>query len=155
MQLNNNVDWLAGALRNQTAVLECGGSYQPNLNRNIGSSAWTIECIPTGNKTMGVLPSTTIESNAYRSELIVIYASLILVLAVTEVHNITSGKLLTGCDNEKGLYLLSIMNDRVSPRQKYSDIMRAIRHIRCKLPIKVEFKHIYGNQYNEKAYEER
>ena len=77
-----------------------------------------IECTSTGNRTMGVLPSTTTEAYAYRSELTGIYAPFALVLVISEVHNIKCGKLLAECDNEKGLYLSSIFNDRVSPREE-------------------------------------
>lgn len=38
--------------------------------------------------------------------------------------------------------------------KKHSYVLKSTRHIRCKLPIDVEFKHIYGHQDDEKAYEE-
>ena len=104
------------AIRGGTAILVCDGSYQPKLSTTTGAAAWTIECTATNNRTMSVLPSTTKVANAYRSELIGLYASLALVLAITKIHNITEGSLLAGCDNESGLYLSSLINDRVPPK---------------------------------------
>ena len=79
IQLHSNGDWLADALWNETAILVCDGSYQPNLNPNIGSTAWMIKCTSTGTKTMGVLPFTPTETNVYISELTGLYPSLALV----------------------------------------------------------------------------
>ena len=102
---------------------------------------------------MAVLPSPTNIANAYRSELTGIYASLAMVLTVTTLHKVASSRLLVGCDNEKGLYLSSLINDRVSPKQKHSDILRTIRHVRGKLPIDITFKHISGHQDETTLYE--
>ena len=69
----------------------CDGSYQPKLSTTTGAAAWTIECTATNQRTMSVLPSTTNVANAYRSELVGLYASLALVLAIAKFHNITEG----------------------------------------------------------------
>ena len=144
--------WLDKALREGTAILICDGSYQPKLSTTSGAAAWTIECTQTKQRIISVLPSTTIEANAYRSELIGLYASLAFVLAITDLYNIKEGSLLAGCDNETGLYLSSLINDRVSPKQKHSDVLRAIRHVRRKLKIDITFKHISAHQDDTMMY---
>ena len=144
--------WLAKALQQGSAVLVCDGSYQPKLNKNLGATAWTIECSSTKEMAVGVLISTTSTANAYRSELIGIYAALALTLAVTEFHRVKEGFLLVGCDNEQGIYLSSLLTDRVSHKQKHSDFLRAIRHVRIALPLDIHFKHIYGHQDDTTLY---
>ena len=153
LRINDNGIWLASALQNGTAILVCDGSYQPHLATTLGTAAWKIECTETQESAMAVLPSPTNIANAYRSELTGIYASLAMILAVTTLHNVESGSLLAGCDNEQGLYLSSLINDRVSPKQKHSDILRTIRNVRGKLSIDITFKHISGHQDDTILYE--
>ena len=150
--IENNGEWLADAIRGGTAILVCDGSYQPKLSTSTGAAAWTIECTATNKRTMSVLPSTTRVANAYRSELVGLYASLALVLAITKFHTITEGSLLAGCDNETGLYLSSLINDRVPPKQKHSDVLRAIRHVRRQLTITIKFQHISAHQDDTVMY---
>ena len=76
-----------------------------------------------------------------------------MVLTVTTLHKVESGSLLAGRDNDQGLYLSSLINDRISPKQKHSDIPRTIRHVRGKLPIDITFKHISGHQDETTLYE--
>ena len=151
-QIEDEGLWLEKAIRTGTAILVCDGSYQPKLSTTSGAAAWTIECTETKQRINSVLPSTTNEANAYRSELIGLYASLAFVLAVTELYNIKEGSLLAGCDNETGLYLSSLITDRVSPKQKHSDVLRAIRHVRRQLEINITFKHISAHQDDTVLY---
>ena len=46
----------------------------------------------------------------------------------------------------------SLINDRVSPKQKHSDVLRAIRHVRRQLEIDITFKHISGHQDDTVMY---
>jgi hypothetical protein len=101
---------------------------------------------------MGAIPSTTTTANAYRAELTGIYVSLTYVLAICIRHGITSGKIEIGCDNEQGVYLSSIFDDRVSTNMKHSDILRAIRTVRCSIPVEITFTHIDGHQDDGKLY---
>ena len=144
--------WLANAITNHSALLVCDGSFQPQITKERGSAAWTAECTLTKKRIMGVIPSTTTTANAYRSELSGIYVSLAYALAVCIRHKITLGKIQIGCDNEKGIYLSSILDDRVSPKLKHSDILRAIRKVRCAIPVEIIFKHIDGHQDDGKLY---
>lgn len=121
LRINDNGLWLASALKNGTDILVCDGSYQPHLATTLGTAAWKIECTETQESAMAIPPSSTNIANAYRSELTGIYASLAMVLAVTTLHKVEFGRLLAGCDNEQGLYLSSLINNRVSPKQKQSD----------------------------------
>ena len=138
--------WLSTALRNGTAVLICDGSYQPQLSETLGGAAWIIECMSTGRQIRGVLPSTTRTANAYRSELVGLYGSLAFILAVCTVANIDSGSLKVGCDNEKALFLTSKKSQHVPQTKKHADILRAIRKVRCTIPINLIFEHIRGHQ---------
>ena len=144
--------WLANAITDQSAMIVCDGSFQPDLTKIRGSAAWTIECTTTKKRIMGVIPSTTTTSNAYRAELTGIYVSLTYALAVCIKHKLTSGKIEIGCDNEQGIYLSSIFNDRVTTKMKHSDILRAIRTVRCSFPVKMKFTHIDGHQDDGKLY---
>ena len=103
--------WLAQALAKNTAVLVCNCSYQPNMIRSRGSTASIIECTATGKRAIGMCDSLNSLANAYRSELMGIYADLATALAVTTLHNIASSSLNVGCDNEGALYLSSLKSE--------------------------------------------
>jgi len=152
INLMNEGEWLATAITNKSALLVCDGSYQPDLTDIRGSAAWTIECRNSKQRIMGVIPSTTTTANAYRAELTGLYVSMTYVLAVCLRHKIEHGQVEIGCDNEQGLYLSSILNDRVATKMKHSDVIRAIRKVRCSIPVNLVFTHIYGHQDDGKDY---
>ena len=62
-------------------------------------------------------------TNAYRSELLGLYAALTKVLAVTTLHKVSSGSLSVGYDNEKALYLSTLLNLKVPAKLQHYDIL--------------------------------
>lgn len=63
----------------------------------------------------GVTATTTKIANAYRSELTGIYAALLIIRAVTILHDFTSGKLDVECDNEQAVFLSFILDTKCPP----------------------------------------
>ena len=152
LQIAEEGKWLADAIETNTATLVCDGSYQPHLTTERGSAAWTIECSRTKKRAIGVTATTTKVANAYRSELTGIYAALAIVRAVTILHNVTSGRLDAGCDNEQAVFLSSVLDTKVPTSKSHSDILRCIRLVRSQLDLDITFSHIKGHQDDALIY---
>ena len=146
--------WIADAINGSTAILVCDGSYQPHLDSTLGSAAWIIQCSESGRRARGVLRSPGNIANAYRSELAGLYASLATVLAVCTLYEIETGSLRVCCDNERALFLSSSTTQRVSPRRRHSDILRAIRVVRGAIPLSLTFDHVRGHQDDRVMYQD-
>ena len=153
IQIQEEGKWLAEALTNNSAQLVCDGSYQPNLTTTRGSAAWTIECQTTKKRAMGMTATTTDTANAYRSELTGLYAALALVLAVSQLHQIKSGSLQAGCDNEQAVFLSSVIDTKVPTSKSHSDVLRSIRLVCLEMPIDITFHHIKGHQDDTIMYD--
>jgi hypothetical protein len=67
-------------------------------------------------------------------------------LAFCTFHQIIDGKATIGCDNLNSVKFARGNWLKVSLRAKHSDLIRAIRVLKDKLPIKVVFIHVYGHQ---------
>ena len=83
--------------------------------------------------------SPTSEADTYRSELMGIYLSLTLVLAICELHVVKVGMIRVGCDNLRAIELSSARGQRVPNRRKHSDILKSIRMVCFNLPITIDF----------------
>ena len=90
--------------------------------------------------------------NAHGSKLMGLFVALATVLAVKTFHNITSGSLKLGCDNEGGLYLSSLLSLKVKPSKKHN-ILRYIRSVTSDLPLDLTFEHILRHQDDTVTYQ--
>ena len=61
-------------------------------------------------------------------------------------HGITEGRVRLGCDNINGVRRSKGDWLKVSLQAKHADLIRAIRVIKSRLPIKVDMEHVYGHQ---------
>jgi hypothetical protein len=71
---------------------------------------------------------------------------LLGLMAFCTFHNITEGAVRLGCDNSSCVRHGQGDWQKVSSSIKHSDLIRAIRLLKHKLPITVSFEHVYGHQ---------
>jgi hypothetical protein len=126
----------------------CDGSYMPKLSPDLGAAAWIVEDPDSGQAMKGEVQTsgTMHEVDSYRSELQGQHAMLLGLLAFCTFHNITEGGVRLGCDNSSCVRHGQGDWTKVSPSTKHSDLIRAIRTLKYKLPITVTFVHVYGHQ---------
>lgn len=146
IEIDDEGEWLAKAIRHRTVILVCNGSYKPRESLELGAAAWILECQVNGRRVRGAVQMTAVNASAYRSELMGIYMGLALVKAVCTLHRVQSGRVAVRCDNEKAIELSAVASKRVAPCRKHTDVLRAIRMVHMSLEIDVEFGHIYGHQ---------
>jgi hypothetical protein len=78
------------------------GSYMAKQSTNLGSAAWMIEDLQTGDSCKGMVRTSGTENvvNAYRSELQGLHAAAASLRVICEHHKVQSGKVTLCCDNE-------------------------------------------------------
>lgn len=94
-------------------------------------------------------------ANTYRSELMGLYVTFALVLAVCILNSITQGHLEVASNNEKALCLSSLTATWVWPKEKHSDMLRAICCVHCLLSfLTFEFSEVQAHKDNFIALED-
>jgi hypothetical protein len=133
----------------------CDGSYMPKLAQDLGAASWKIEDPQSRQAMQGTVQTSgsATDVDSYRSELQGVHAMLLGLLAFCTFHNITEGSVKLGCDN-----LACVRHGQHDWRKvplsiAHVDLVRAIRVIKSKLPIKVHFEHIYGHQDDQLSFD--
>jgi hypothetical protein len=139
---------IATAISEGRALMVADGSYMAKQSTNLGSAAWMIEDLQTGDSCKGMVRTSGTENvvNAYRSELQGLHAAAASLRVICQHHKVQSGKVTLCCDNENALWLSSIRSTQVPLRTKHTDLIRAIRKIVLELPIEVVFQDVMGHQ---------
>eukprot|EP00978_Attheya_sp_CCMP212_P008750 scaffold20541_cov58-Attheya_sp.AAC.5 len=95
---------LAMAIREGTAVAVCDGSYMPKADKKRGSTCLIIECQLTKTKLVMVCQSPGTYTNAYRSEMMGLYASMCITHAFCLAYDIEARTMSISCDNDGALW---------------------------------------------------
>jgi len=147
---------IVDAIQNGTAISVCDGSYMPQRSSNLGAAAWIIEN-PSSKATCNGMVKTSGEEdevNPYQSELQGIHTVLMAILAICRFYNITEGKAMIGCDNEKAGWLVGYRLLQLLLHTKHANLVRAIRKIVAAIPIKIEFVYVEGHQDDNVSFDQ-
>jgi hypothetical protein len=141
-------DHLILAIQEGRAHGACDGSYMPALASELGTASWKIEDPQSRQAMQGTVRTSgaATDVDSYRSELQGVHAMLLGLLAFCTYHHITDGSVTLGCDNLSCVRHGQYDWRKVPLSIAHVDLVRAIRVIKSKLPIKVHFEHIYGHQ---------
>ncbi len=142
---SDNGSYIATAIANNKDVALSGGSQKAQM----GTSAFTIEG-PTKDKQIigvNIAPDNIEDGDSQRCELSGIYAIVIMVNTVCEIHLITFGSITVGCNN---ISALQVFNDDYvfAPIQKDFDLLTAVQNKIHDSPISWIGHHIHGHQDN-------
>jgi hypothetical protein len=142
---SDNGSYIATAIANNKDVAVSGGSQKTQM----GTSAFTIEG-PTKDKQIigvNIAPDNIEDGDSQRCELSGIYAIVIMVNTVCEIHLITFGSITVGCNN---ISALQVFNDDYvfAPIQKDFDLLTAVQNKIHDSPISWIGHHIHGHQDN-------
>ena len=106
----------------------------------------SLEGIPLGRGYCRV-PGPASAQNSYRAELFGIYVTLCTVEATVTKYHITEGHIQLHCDNLWSINKSIFAKSRVEGiNTHHYDILWALNRLLRKLPISVEFFHVYGHQ---------
>ena len=125
-----NLQWLNEALTTETATLVSDGSYNRLWDEELAAAGWIIRCSASKKSAKGTFSFRGKTSNAYRAELIGIYALHAFLRAMCTTFKIDSFNAKLCCDNEKALELARDTGTRINNKRKHADILRAIGSIK-------------------------
>jgi hypothetical protein len=147
---------IATAISEGHALMVADGSYMVKQSTELGSAAWMIEDLQTGDSCKGMVQTlgTGNEVNAYRSKLQGLHAAVASLWVICQHHKVQSGKVTLCCDNKKALWLSSICSTQVPLRTEHTDLIQAIFKIVLELPIEVVFKDVMGHQDKHVLYKD-
>ena len=134
----------------------CDGSYMSSLATDLGVAAWKIEDPLTQQAMYGTTQTSgaEIDVDPYHSELQGVHAMLLGTLAFCTFHQITMGRVRLGCDNSNSVRHGKGDWCKVPLSIAHADLIRAIRIIKSKLPITMDFEHVYGHQDDLLSFED-
>ena len=139
--------WVAERLLNGDLRAVCDGSYKPKRTDKGITAAWTIEDEASTSNIAGTISTSEISADAYRGELLGIYAILSAISYIEKYNrHFTTCSINIGCDNEKVGWILGKSNPTVSSTSKYFDLVIAIWRLSHSLNTTVNLYHIYGHQ---------
>lgn len=123
----DNLLWHISALTNGTAVLVSDGSFNRLWSTRLMGVGWRIQCSATSAFVESYFASESDQANAYRAELLGIYALLAFLSIVESVHPISlpcSASIF--CDNERAIDLSAALRSHIHPKRKNSDVLREL-----------------------------
>ena len=107
--------WVIDGLTNGTLRAVCDGSYKPKLNVKGITTAWILENKLSTHNIRGTVGTCGITSDAYRGELLGIYATLSAISYIERYDShFTAGSIKIGCDNEAAGWISGISNPTVA-----------------------------------------
>jgi len=119
-----DISWMATALTNGTLLMAADGSYNLNKSTLINGAGWIICCSSSSKKIQGSAYEKSTSVGSYRGEmlgLLALYATLATAHAYFQLNE------TSGVDNQGALGQAYRMIKRVTPSEKQTDIIRAIR----------------------------
>lgn len=119
-----------------------------------GTSAFVLEPVDQrADRIQGVniVPGPIEEGDSHRCELASLYAIALLVCAICEIHNITSGSVHVACDNQQAIRIFESWY-LADPQHKNFDLEQAILNVLKDCPIKWIPHHVKGHQDDHRAY---
>jgi len=147
------IDEIIKDIANGMAVGVSDGSFKDEG----GTAAWIIENEAGTQRIMGTVevPGYGSDQSAYRSELVGIYAMIVIVEKIKEMWTLTGGCILIGCDGKVALdQALNIKDNMTSYQQQQFDMISGIQGYIQVSTIEYLPFHIKGHQDSKKKMED-
>ena len=125
------------------------GSYHPDYIK--GTDAFLIEDLNRKIILQGVCqtPGAPEDINAYRSEIMGLFALLVSIEWVCKNEEVNGGTITVACDNIRGLERCFSADQRPTCRSRHYDILQQVYDARQRIPIVFYAKHIKGHQTDD------
>lgn len=138
--------WLATALEGGTATMVTDGSYNGSLAPFVSGAGWIVACTAQHKILGGWFYERSSKANAYRGELLGMVAVHLLATFVTEFYALPTCLGNALCDNIGALTQASKLRQRIPTGSKHSDLLRSLRSIKSKIPMRFCYSHVRGHQ---------
>jgi hypothetical protein len=153
LQWRRMVDWIRGAIEQGTCIIVADGSYMPDVQTDVCSTAFFFECTAGAGKLVGSFVDFSVSANAYRGELLVLMAAHLVLLGVNTLHPGLAGTVKVYYNCEGALEKVEGLPPLRLPAQyQHSDILKNILINCSNLSFQVEFKLIKTHQDDWTAF---
>jgi hypothetical protein len=135
---------IARALISGQAIAVCDGSYKDQF----GTAGFVLQNRDKHDgRILGanVTPGHREDQNPYRSEIGGIFAVVVVVEALVQLHDISQGTIELACDCESGLISI-FTHEYDTPSQPHHDLIHEIRRRIASSPIEWKYRHVQGHQ---------
>lgn len=143
---------IAQLIRDGVAIGISDGSFK----HTYGTAAFILHHRLQNCSFLGMLPCLGhFETHdAYRSELSGLLALVIALQLLCSLHNLQSGSVVIGCDNDTALDRCFDLDWYIDTSAENWDIIKAVRHITATLPITIIMQRVEGHRDNEVPWED-
>ena len=146
LRISEDPSWVAESLTKGTLVCVTDGSYNKNIDPEICSAGWIIQCRESGKRIIGTVLERSASAGSYRGELLGMLAIKLFLLAVEEFYQTVASGNKICCDNKGALFTFGRKSKRVPKGRSNSDIHRVIRTINSKMKSKYLQNHVKAHQ---------
>jgi hypothetical protein len=148
-------DWLVEAIRTRTGSLRAvtDGSYLKEMQPELCSAAFILECSITGGKMIGSFPELSPDACAFQGEMLGLLVIHLLLLAVHKLHPDLGGQvaLYSDCLGALGK-VADLPQWRLPSSTKHADILKILM-IHCQeFSFDVSYRHVRAHQDNMVRY---
>ena len=124
-----NVEWVATAMEQGTAVVASDGSFNPKQSTQVCSAGWIVYCRKTRNRIKGSMFEISVDAGSFRGELLGLVAVHTLAIAISIYYKVHKGEVQVVCDSTSALKRAKQRPKRVRPGSAQADILRTLRAI--------------------------
>ena len=141
--------YIAEAIRQGEAVSISDGS----LKHAFGTAAFVIEGPTKLHRIVGVniVPGPLSDGKSYRCEISGLIGAVLIINAICKLHNITSGSVTIGCDNESSILIFD-PGFVPNPQKDSYDMVMALWTLLRESPITWNAIHVDGHQDDKKNF---
>ena len=122
-----DISWIATALTKGTILMAADGSYNPNKSTLISGAGWIVCCSISGKRIQGQAYEKSTSAGSYRGEMLGLLALYATIATAHEYFNLTKTSGVIIGDNQGALSQAHRKKKRVTPSEKQTDIIWAIR----------------------------
>jgi hypothetical protein len=139
--------WLRESIRNDQCIVVADGSYMPQIQTDLCSTAFFFECTVGHGRLVGSFADFLTASNAYRGKLLGLMAVHLILLVINELDPTLAGKVTVYSDCKGALDKVEgLPLGRLPAKCKHLDILKNILVNCTNLSFAVVFKHIEAHQ---------
>jgi hypothetical protein len=142
-----DANWLRESIWNDQCIVVADGSYMPQLQTDLCSTAFFFECTVGRGRLLGSFADFLTALNAYRGKLLGLMAVYLILLGINELDPSLAGKVTVYSDCKGALDKVEgLPLGHLPAKCKHLDILKNILVNCTNLSVAVVFKHIEAHQ---------
>jgi hypothetical protein len=151
MHLDDDGEWISEAIRNGTLDVAHDGSYQPEIRKDVCSTAVWVRCRATKKQMFVSFAEKSLHASSYRSEVLGAIAAQLILRAATRNVPAQYQEVPTYCDNKGVLNHGSQAEKELKEKQAQFDVLHVMKTLIAESPVKSAFQWTEGHSVEKKG----